>query len=158
VTDSEHKKMFWMTLPGILTGLASVITALVALLTFTADHSNRNSPSQAQAPQSIVQHTSQFSTTAANPNAADRCQQIVGAWNWFIGVTTVLPDGTLIWKKNAAEFAAVTGTWTCTEPAIPRYIIRWSHGLSDIVSISQDGKSLSGVNQQNGIQIFAARQ
>ncbi len=46
--DNNSKKMFWTSLPGILTGVAGLITAIVSLLVYITDGNNlsNNEPSQ----------------------------------------------------------------------------------------------------------------
>ncbi len=45
--DNNSKKMFWTSLPGILTGVAGLITAIVSLLVYLTDGNNlsNNEPS-----------------------------------------------------------------------------------------------------------------
>jgi hypothetical protein len=89
---------------------------------------------------------------AAHRPTAERssssCQRVVGTWDWFIGPTVTFKD------DGTGGNSLFTFTWTCSGG---NYVLVWSHGYTDRVKLSADGKSLDGKNQ-NGTHIFASRQ
>ena len=74
------------------------------------------------------------------------CNAIVGDWAWFNGGRVTLnPNGTITSK----EFGKI-GTWECTDAARAVFTLRWVFGTPpfvDTLTLSVDGKSLSGKNQ-----------
>lgn len=69
--------------------------------------------------------------------AASSCSKMPGSWSWFNGATVVIkPDGT-------ASGGPHTAKWSCTNGAV---VMRWSHGYTDRLSLSQDGTHLQGTN------------
>lgn len=67
---------------------------------------------------------------------------IVGTWSWFTGDTVYInADGTYNSKNN------LKGTWELTDPSNRIYTLRWDIGYVDTLTLSSDGKSLSGTNQ-----------
>jgi hypothetical protein len=73
-------------------------------------------------------------------------------WNWGAGgsVTEIRADGT---GKDAR---GNTLKWTVQNQPDRMYVISWSHGYTDTVTLSSDGKSLSGANQ-TGYKFSATR-
>jgi hypothetical protein len=84
--------------------------------------------------------------------AAAQGPTLVGQWNWGAGggVTEIRADGT---GKDAR---GNTMQWTVRNAADRSYVLRWSHGYTDTITVAADGMSLSGVNQ-NGTQFSAKR-
>lgn len=79
--------------------------------------------------------------------AAGSCSVVPGLWAWFAnGDVTFRSNGSLVQGQ-------LTGTWRC---ANGRVTIDWSHGYRDTLTIAQDGRSMSGVNQQ-GNQVWGSR-
>jgi len=138
----EHHKSFWTTLPGLLTGIASLTTAMVALMTFmSAQRANNNKPAENQV------------------DDISHCREIVGDWAWFTGgVAKIGEDGSLMWKYDAANtIPPVGGQWTCIGPKKHHtFTLSWAHGLTDTVMLSPDGKSLAGTNL-TGARVSATR-
>ena len=77
------------------------------------------------------------------PAASGSCAAIPGLWSWFVnGDVTFLAGGTLSQGPR-------TGRWTC-DTASRRVIIVWSHGYTDDLVLSPDGRRLSGRNDRQG--------
>jgi len=79
------------------------------------------------------------------------CERIIGRWKWFTGyVVDFNPNGTWATTKDGH-----TGTWhcnwDCSVTVIPN-AAKWR----DTVTVSLDGLSLSGQNEQ-GVQVSATR-
>jgi hypothetical protein len=69
------------------------------------------------------------------------CERIAGVWAWFVnGDVTFRDDGTLVQ-------GSLTGRWTCAD-SDGEVTIEWSHGYTDRVKLSDDGKRLTGTNNQ----------
>jgi hypothetical protein len=84
----------------------------------------------------------------AEKSPAISCQKVLGTWDWFVGPSvTFKEDGT-------GGNGIFTFTWTCSSG---NYVLTWSHGYTDRIKLSADGKNLDGKNQ-NGTHIFASRQ
>ncbi len=154
MAEEKDHKSFWLTLPGILTGAASLLTAVVALMTFIA---SREKPSAQPAPPPAL-----FSApTPASVQLDDisSCQEITGVWNWFTGgKTTISADGGLFWKyEENPAVPTVMGRWTCANSNPRTYMLSWQNGLTDTVTLSPDKKTLGGTNQAN-VRISASRQ
>ncbi len=81
-------------------------------------------------------------TPKASQNAPVRrnagCQRIVGTWAWHyvLGTTETVfsSDGT------GRGSTGLTNSWTCGGGLVT---VKWSHGYTDRVEISPDGRSLS---------------
>lgn len=137
---SPPTKSFWTTLPGLMTGIASLLTATVTLLAFL--HGGKKSEDV---------------PPAGPANAAD-CREIEGDWAWFTGgVVHIAAAGELSWKKDPSDaLPAVLGQWTCTKTTPRQYDLAWQHGISDHVMLSPDKKTLSGTNR-TGVQVTGTR-
>jgi hypothetical protein len=70
-----------------------------------------------------------------------------GAWNVLFGSgdTTINADGT------ASHRSGNTARWSCSGGT---YVFVWTHGFTDRVSLSPDGKSLTGTNQHGSAVAF----
>ncbi len=77
---------------------------------------------------------------------------LVGQWLWGAGggITEIRADGT----GNDAR--GNTLKWTIRDAAERSYVLRWSHGYTDTVTLSADGTSISGTNQ-TGLRFSATR-
>lgn len=91
----EENKPFLSTVPGILASVASLITALVGLMTFM-----KGGKAPAEVKPAVVAMASPF----AQPQRPVGCGKVVGNWTWFLGgITTIAPDGHLSWYKNTGD-------------------------------------------------------
>jgi hypothetical protein len=67
----------------------------------------------------------------------DVCQAIVGTWSWWInGDVTFYADGTLMPESSNSR-----GSWSCKNGLVT---IIWSNGVVDTVTLSNDGKHVTG--------------
>ncbi len=163
----ENPKPFWSTLPGILTGIASVITALVSLIAAL----NNLKPAVPKAaiaqtapaapPGAGVQNTPviMVTNTPSAPGKTTGCEKALGNWDWFIGgVVTFEKDGHLAWRKNATDLIpTATGSWNCVNLKNQEMTLYWNPtGMVDTVSLSADGKSIEGTNY-TGIKITGTK-
>jgi len=72
-------------------------------------------------------------------NTNDIASSIPGDWEWFInGIVTFYPDGTL------TQANGLTGKWRVMNDGT--VVIEWSHGYKDTLTLSDDGKTLTGCN------------
>ncbi len=140
MTDEKHKT-FWTTLPGILAGVASLLTAVVALLTFTLSNCRHSSEESGPKLQNISQ-----------------CQEITGSWTWFTGgEVKILADGGLEWRQNpASPTPTVIGRWTCNSSKPRDFMLAWQLGVTETVNLSPDRNSLAGINTL-GVRISGTR-
>lgn len=83
---------------------------------------------------------------------AAQSPSLVGQWTWGAGggMTEIRADGT----GNDAR--GNTLQWTVRNAADRTYVLRWSHGYTDTVTLSADGMSISGMNQ-TGFRFSATR-
>lgn len=86
--------------------------------------------------------------------AAAQAQEtgLVGSWNWGAGggTTELFADG------SGHDARGNSVRWTLQDAATRSYVLRWSHGYTDQVTLAADGKTLAGRNQ-NGYQFSASR-
>jgi hypothetical protein len=154
--DSEPRKTFWTTLPGLLTGLASLFTAIAGLLALFIGRSGHARP--AAQPMSVAA----TSTIQRDDPAQDAkaCQRIAGQWWWSTGGgVTIGTDGGLQWRANPGDaMPAIVGRWVCTDSRQRQYVFYWSHHYTDDFTLSENGQRLSGTNQQTQIRLFGNRQ
>jgi hypothetical protein len=152
------QKAFWTTLPGFMTGTAAMITALVSVLTVMGGK-GRSSEAPGQRHTVAPVHAMPLVPgTASVPAAGSPCQRITGEWNWFTGgVTRFMPDGSLEWRRQPEDaMPTALGRWTCDNNT-QQFTLAWAHGLTDSIALSQDGRSVDGQNQQNGIRVTGTR-
>ena len=115
---------------GLLTGLASVATILVFVMTYGEQRRN----------------------------ALDPCVDVIGQWDWLAtgGVVSIAEGGTASWRETQVASAPSTfGAWTCSEKT-GDIEIRWSTGFTDNLEVVDNGERLSGRNGQ-GVRISATR-
>ena len=152
--DTQQRPSFWTTVPGIMTGTASLITALVGLAALLMR--DGETPPQPLSPAS----TADTALPADDPaqSAAD-CRRIAGDWDWSTGgVVRIGGDGGLQWRANPADaLPTVVGRWVCTDSVRSEYLFTWSHGFSDVFALSEDGQRVNGTNQQTQTRLFGNR-
>ena len=153
-----EQKSFWSTLPGLMTGTAAMITAIVSIVTVLGSKgkpAEAPNPKQSMAP---VQAVPLLPGTATIPAADSPCQRITGEWNWFTGgVTRFMPDGSMEWRRQPEDpIPTALGRWSCDDKS-RKFTLAWAHGLTDAVELSQDGRSVAGFNQQNGIRVTGTK-
>ena len=71
---------------------------------------------------------------------------LTGKWRWIAAGTEIapaefFPDGRVVGGR-------VTATWALVDPAKREYRITWSNGYVDLVTLSADGRTLSGQNTE----------
>jgi len=73
-----------------------------------------------------------------------RREIILGTWT--SGWSSLFGAGDVTIKQGGAAMhkSGITGQWLCTDGKV---VIVWSHGYTDRLSMSADGKSLTGKNQ-----------
>ena len=77
---------------------------------------------------------------------------IIGSWIWIDGSTVNMEsDGAVIAIKNGKSIPS--GTWTKSGDS---YKITWDNGYADTMTLSADGKSMTGVNNQ-GVYLSVKR-
>ncbi|MBI4861899.1 MAG: hypothetical protein HY815_16825 [Candidatus Riflebacteria bacterium] len=91
-----------------------------------------------------------------------RAPVIVGVWDWRIQLviathfTVVVEAGGSFRGTGGLRNATIYGSWKCVAPAERKYLVSWSHGLTDTVTLSKDGTKLEGTNNV-GARISASR-
>ncbi len=162
--ESDNKP-FLTTLPGILTGVASLITALVALLgtlskyTPTPRLSLVSESILTPQPQSAAAPAVMAQTLPAQPVKPQGCEKALGNWDWFLGgVVTFEKDGHLAWRARAADvLPTATGTWNCIDARSQEMTLWWQPtSMTDTVNLSADGRSIVGTNY-TGIKITGTK-
>ena len=85
----------------------------------------------------------------------DRCAEIIGFWAWFTdGVVNISANNTMSTTNDSQ--GTISGTWECTDVK-GYFTLNWVNGTYvDTLRISEDGKSLSGTNQ-NGVQVTGTK-
>jgi len=135
-----------MTFPGFVTAAGILIFAIVivaGVMSKVRPEGNRTS---------FVQPVN-ASDTSNDPV----CRQILGEWNWSWGFANFSPGGQVELKQNAADLdPSMRGTWKCADPARRLFTVYWPTGFTDTLTLSQDGRGLSGQNQ-GGAAISGSR-
>jgi len=83
------------------------------------------------------------------PRDAKSCGAIAGTWQWVNNRDVII-------RTNGSMQAAdgsIGGHWKCEEGV---YILSWNHGYADRLTLSSDGRRLSGANNM-GFAITATR-
>ena len=87
-------------------------------------------------------------------------QSIVGTWRWFNGSDALFrPNGTAEGNVNQAmklPEAVVNGTWKSTDGKY-QFLITWSNGSIDTLTMTEDGKLLEGRASLDGKRVWAVR-
>ncbi len=151
VNRTDARKAFWTSLPGMLTGVASVITAIVSLM--AVFHSKASAPDR-----SAVEARSAASAGAATQEpAAQGCMELAGHWAWQSGGTVAIAEGgAATWTPDAGQaIAPIYGRWTCIDASAKRIMVYWQHGFVDTLTLSSNGQMLNGTNQAGSS--FSAR-
>lgn len=87
------------------------------------------------------------------PIAAAQVLSLAGSWRWGAvnGIVEIDANG------SGKDPAGHTLRWSVQEPASARvFVIRWSHGYTDTVTLATDGNSLTAVNN-HGMRFAAQR-
>jgi hypothetical protein len=165
---ASDARSFWATLPGILTGIATVLTALVGLIN-VLHKSEPSAPARAPAqvtPPATAPVTTAMTTPVTAPDAETvstpassqkpaaikpiGCDNALGNWDWDVvgGVVTFEQEGRLLWRARATDAApTASGTWRCIDPDLHQMTLFWPvTGITDTLYVSDDGKSISGTN------------
>ena len=160
-------KPFWNTLPGYLTGIAALLTALVGLMRFVDErgHAARAAPEgvstlqapvkpeggvAAPAPTRVVASTGSESPGLAPAPSPTGCDGVLGRWRWSVGPVGGAVDfganGSAGWYAQANDPApALIAKWSCT--GAHSVLIEWPNGYEDRLTLASDGHKLSGSNQ-----------
>lgn len=127
------------------TGLLSAVLGLVAADTGafaqpgstggTIGKTDKSESGGGRTPPEEPQPRKQSGATRSAP--ASSCSRMPGSWSWFNGVTVVIRPG------GTASDGRHTATWSCANGSV---VMRWSHGYTDRLSLSQDGTHLQGTN------------
>jgi hypothetical protein len=91
-----------------------------------------------------------YSAPTQQSRVAGACGLAVGRWTVpnIPGEVVIKDDQTVVWWKNSGDkLPAVSGTWVCDSAASRRFVLTWGHGSIDTVTLSSDGRTLSGRNQ-----------
>lgn len=76
----------------------------------------------------------------------DNCSEIIGFWAWFTGGVVNINANNTHSTTNDSQ-GTISGTWECTNVK-GNFVLNWENGTYiDTLTISEDGKSLSGTNQ-----------
>lgn len=144
---SDTKPSFWHTLPGLLTGLASLLTALVAFMTFIGVKAKHEESGQTSQKPAIVKLQN-----------LDHCKEFVGEWSWFIGgELRAEKNGYVDWRKDPSDpTPVIIGQWTCVDDKPKKYNISWQNGISDMLVMSPDKRSVNGTNSIH-VQVSGTR-
>ncbi len=159
---TEERKAFWSSLPGVLTGTASVIAATVSLLALFMNRTpapNRASPPRIEtaAPAGALA-ASRVDASALSGGSVKGCEDAIGRWGWNgAGVVTYAEDGSSVWTPPPGQaIGPIYGRWVCVDPSAQRIVVSWQHGFTDTLTLSRDKQTISGSNQV-GVQLMARR-
>jgi len=76
---------------------------------------------------------------------------ISGKWKWFNGAEVTFYSNGAADASNGAK-----GSWQCTHPVGRVYVIKWTNGWTDTLTLSTNGRRLSGKNNM-GSPVTAQR-
>ncbi len=116
-------------------GLLAVSTEAIAQAGSTGGTIGKTEKSESGGGLAEPQPRKQSGSTRSAP--ASSCSGMPGNWSWFNGMTVVIRPG------GTASDGSHTATWSCSNGAV---VMRWSHGYTDRLSLSQDGAHLQGTN------------
>jgi hypothetical protein len=162
--SEPRNRSFWNSMPGYLTGIAAMMTAIVGVMRFIGE---RGEPARQTADAhpsanlqvaALVQHDASRSHSAVvSPVEAARaespqaeCGSVLGRWRWSVGpvggAVDFVADGSAGWYAQATDPApALIATWSCEDA--DSFVVRWPNGYVDQLSLANDGRTLSGRNQ-----------
>ena len=73
-----------------------------------------------------------------------KCNDIIGTWKWFVGPQLSMN------ADHSFSNGENSGNWELTNAAERKYTLRWDvGGFVDVVTLSADGKKLTGNNNNN---------
>jgi hypothetical protein len=92
------------------------------------------------------------------PHRAEGCEGVLGVWNWSVtGKVEFTAGHQMHWTPPSGSNAPpVIGTWSCASSAERRVELRWPTGFVDTLTLSSDGRTLSG-RSTAGIPVIGAR-
>lgn len=95
---------------------------------------------------------------APQPHRSEGCEGAVGVWNWSVtGKVEITAGHQLHWTPPPGSNAPpVIGTWSCASSAERRVALRCPTGFVDTLTLSSDGRTLSG-RSTAGIPVMGAR-
>ncbi len=76
-------------------------------------------------------------------------QLIVGTWRWFNG-------SDVVFRQNGTAEGNLTGNWKLTDEK-KQYLVSWSNGSIDTLTMTEDGKLLEGRASLDGNRVWAVR-
>jgi hypothetical protein len=76
---------------------------------------------------------------------------ISGKWKWFNGAEVTFYSNGAVDASNGAK-----GNWQCTHSVGRVYVIKWTNGWTDTLTLSTNGRRLSGKNNM-GSPVTAQR-
>ena len=143
--NNDKTQSFWTSLPGVLTGLASLLTAIVAVVGIFGHHKKDETTSPA--PSGVVKLRN-----------LDHCKEFAGKWDWFIGgELRAQMDGSVDWRKDPSDpQPVIAGRWSCLDANPKQINISWPNGISETLAFSPDKKNLSGKNTI-GVQVSGSK-
>src|SRR5262249_12920703 len=81
----------------------------------------------------------QAASAASTEQPKSVCTSVAGQWRWFNGsIVGINANGTTMPSPDG-----ITGRWNCHDGT---YVFVWSHGYTDRLTLSADGRRLSGKN------------
>ena len=154
MSNDREARNWWRTLPGVITTLTALVTAVggfavaikqtgwlgsspTSVATAPVQAGQVNQPSTAEA-----RYQAPASRTSPGGARSAPCDALVGSWAWFIGGdVTVKPDGTFVQQSGNA------GAWQCTDPSRRVFTMRWRDGgYINTVIVSENGLGLSSAD------------
>lgn len=80
---------------------------------------------------------------------------VVGTWHWFTGETVTISPAYTLTAMNGSDVSN-EGVWTVVSAADRTIKLTWKNGYIDTLTLSADGKTLSGTNQ-DGTQVTGTK-
>ena len=97
--------------------------------------------------------------TATATEPADACSRPVGRWvvAGVEGEVAIQSDKTLEWWRASGDrLPAITGSWVCQSAQSRRFVLHWNNGDVNTLTLSSDGRNLTGTNVV-GLPVFVTR-
>ncbi|MGJ5818847.1 hypothetical protein [Paludibaculum fermentans] len=93
-----------------------------------------------------------WAVLACTPLVFAQTPSLSGRWNWGAGggIVEIEPGG------GGRDPRGNSLQWTLRDAGARAYVVRWSHGYTDTVTLAADGNSLTAVNNQ-GMRFTATR-